>query len=118
MNKSLLIAALAGVCFAGSAMAYSPKETTTQPPALKLVPSKVVAPTDLPRAFANAVVNVEFTLDAAGRPQNIRILAVTDASVTRQLVAALSQWRFDPAANAAIAPRKRFVLPLKIVPEV
>jgi hypothetical protein len=57
MNKSLsLVAALAAVVLTGSTFAYTPKDSHHQSAvaAIKLTPSKVVMPTNLPRSFLRA----------------------------------------------------------------
>ncbi len=121
MRKSLsLVAALVAVVFTGSTFAYSPTDATAKSavPVIRLVPSKVVQPTDLPRTFARAVVNVEFSLNQAGQPQDIKVLSTNDRVLKERIVQAFSQWRFDAAAQTPGAIAKRFVLPLEIVPEV
>ena len=116
LNKSLLLAALMGVALTGSAFAF-PASDPAGTPAPRPIVSSVVKPTGLPREFAGAVVNIEFSLDQAGQPRDIRVLRVSDPVLKRQVVAAFSQWRFSPGANDAAAAPKRFVLPLELQPE-
>ena len=116
--KTLLFAvALTGFSLPGSAFAYSPKDapasslnTTTPPP----TPTAVVRPTGLPLHFAKAIIEVEFSLDAAGQPQDIKVLALSDPTVKRQLLAAFRQWRFAGGASDATNGPKRFVLPIEL----
>lgn len=119
-NSLLLAAALAGVAVTGNAFAYSPKDSVKPviTPAPRPIPSSVVKPVDLPRNFSGAVVNVEFTLDAAGQPRDIEVLRVSDPVLKRQLVSAFSQWRFETGASNAAASAKRFVLPIELQPGV
>lgn len=113
MNKSLsLVAALAALVLTGSAFAYAPTGS-----AAKLVPSKVVSPTDLPRTFTRTVVNIEFTVDQNGRPQDITV-ATSDRNAKEQIVKAFSQWQFEVTSRDTTTTAKRFVLPLEIVPSV
>jgi len=121
MNKNLsFTAALAALVLTGSAFAFTP-DPTKQPIAgsvAKLVPSKVVKPTNLPLSFTRAVMNVEFSLDASGRPQDIKILSNADRAAKEQIAKAFAQWKFEPVAREAGAEPKRFILPLDVIPEV
>lgn len=116
MKSLLLAAALSSAALTGSALAYSPKDAAAPTP--RLVPSSVVKPTGLPLNFAGATINIEFSLDAGGQPQNIKVLWVDDAVLKRRLVEAFRQWRFDTGANAKAAGDKRFILPVELRPEV
>jgi len=119
-KKSLLLAALAAVTLTTvNAFAYGP-QTSASPaaaPALRPIPASVVQPSGLPRSSAGAIIDVEFSLDQAGQPRDIKVLRVDDAVLKRQLVAAFSQWRFDASAIPA-GIQKRFILPIEIRPEV
>lgn len=121
IKKSVLLAALTGVALTVNAFAYSPKDSAKAPatPAPRVVAASVVKPTDLPMNFAGQVINVEFSLDSSGSPQDIKVLWVEDKRLKKQLVAAFSQWRFEQSASgdAANAP-KRFILPISLRPEV
>jgi hypothetical protein len=117
MKSLLFTAALAGVALTGNAFAYSPKDAIALP-APRPVASSVVQPTGLPSAYSGKVVNIEFSLDQAGRPRAIEVLRVDDAVLKRQLVEAFRQWRFAPGVNDPALSQKRFVLPLQLRPEV
>lgn len=118
MNKSTtLLAALAAIVLSSSAFAYSPNSARHQAAAAKLVPSKIVNPTDLPRSFVRSTVNIEFSLDASGQPRDIMVHTNADRAVKDQIAAAFSQWRFDLTQNTSNLDTKRFVLPLEIVPQ-
>lgn len=126
MKKSLLlVAAFAGVFVTGSAFAghdaADVKAASGQ--SIHLTPAKVVSPTGLPSAYENATVKVEFSVDPEGQPQEIRLDSVDVRSpnervLKRQLVEAFRQWRFDGDVNAASTTGQRFILPLKLRPEV
>jgi hypothetical protein len=120
ITKSLLIAALAGLALSSSALAYSPNDTARTPASAvpRPVPASVVQPTGLPLKFADAVINIEFSLDPAGQPRDIKVLRVDDPVLKRQLVAAFKQWRFESAPNAPVASDRRFILPVHLKPEV
>jgi hypothetical protein len=118
-KKAILLAALAGVALSVNALAYSPKDSTAPAtPAPHVVPSSVVQPTNLPRSFAGAVINVEFSLDHAGQPRDIKVLWESDPVLKKQLVSAFRQWRFETAVNDPEVTTKRFILPIKLNPEV
>ena len=114
LKQSLLLAALAGVVLTTtSALAFAPKDATAAT-APRPIQSSVVNPTGLPRNFAGEVINVEFSLDAAGAPRDIQVLHVSDPVLKRQLVAAFRQWRFETAAGNATPATKRFILPIEL----
>ena len=111
-KKSLLIAALAGVALSVNAFAYTPSDSSAST-APRPIASTVVKPTGLPRSFAGGIVNVEFSLNQAGQPRDIKVLQVSDPVLKRRLVAAISQWRFEKSAGDDSAS-KRFILPLEV----
>lgn len=61
------------------------------------VPMKVVPPTNLPRRFLGATVTVMLTVDASGRPHDIKVISAKDPRLRESVVEALSQWEFKPA---------------------
>jgi TonB family protein len=118
--KSLVIAAaLTGVLFTHSASAYTPEELARRALVAASRPAPtVVQPIDLPVGYTGGTINVEFTLDPSGRPQDIRVPSVYDPLLKRQVVKAFGQWRFTPAANEPKHEVRRFVLPLQLKPAV
>lgn len=115
--KSLLVAlAFSSAALSATAFAYTPKTEQSAPPP-RVVRSSVVNPTGLPRNYEGSVINVEFSLDKAGAPQNIKVLWVDDAVLKRQLVEAFRQWRFEPAAGDTTVTERRFLLPVQLRPE-
>lgn len=119
MKSLLLAAAVTGVSLASSAFAFGPTDQASivTTPTPKVVPSSVVRPERLPMRFSGAVINVEFTLDAAGQPQQIKVLT-NDTAVKKQLGEAFRQWRFEPGVTGADANQKRYILPVHLLPEV
>lgn len=117
MNKFTLTAAVAAVLLTSTAFAYTPKdEHKIVGPLPKLVPSHIVQPSNLPLSFTRSIVTIEFSLDASGRPQDIKVVSNADQGVKAQVVKAFAQWKFEPVSGAT--PAKRFVLPLDITPDV
>jgi len=112
--KNLIIAALATLAVSSSAFAYNPKEATVPTPGTlaKLVPLEIVNPQRLPLSFARQTFTVEFTLDAAGRPQQIEVVSKTDRATRQAVISAFQQWKFDPRAMTV---GQRYVLPLEVV---
>ncbi len=78
------------------------------------LPSKVIAPTDLPRRFVDATVMIALTVDAAGLPHDIAIMKPIDPELSRALIPALAQWRFTPAQKDGQPVAQRVVLPIKL----
>lgn len=119
INKSSLLPALAGVALIGNVLAFSPNDpvSSAATPVPRVITSSVVKPTELPRYFLGAVINVEFSLDQTGQPYDIRVLHVGDPVLTQRLLTAFSQWRFEPGESGPMANRKRFLLPIELRPE-
>ncbi len=112
MKSFLLAAALLGATLPVSALAYTPKDAASTP-APRVVPTSVVKP-GLPPGFSRALIDVEFTLDQTGRPQDIKVRSVKDPVLKRHLVEAFRQWRFDTGTTGADTTAKRFVIPLDV----
>lgn len=115
MKSFLLAAALLGVSLPVTALAYTPKDSAAPAaaPALRPIPSSIVKP-GLPPGLSHTLVEVEFSLDPTGKPQNIRVPSVRDPIFKHYLVEAFRQWRFEPGTAAATPAGKRFILPLEI----
>jgi TonB family protein len=112
--KQIITSVLAALVLASPALAYTPQQAAavTEAAIVKLVPIKVVEPERLPRDFTRALVTVRFTLDDAGRPQDVEVVSKTDRAVRDQVLKAFKQWRFDPQAAST---SKRFTLPIEVV---
>ena len=63
--------------------------------------AKVTAPTDvrttLPAGLPRTRMVVACTLDASGNVRNVRVLEAGPADMTAKVVAALNNWKFQPA---------------------
>jgi len=116
MKSFLIAAALTSLTLPGSVFAHTLNESTQRAtaPAPRPIPATVVKPTGLPLDFSVALINVEFTLDQAGKPSGIKVLSLIDPVLKRQLVAAFRQWRFEPGARDPASTQKRFVLPIEL----
>ena len=113
MKTTRLLAAFAGVSLATSMFAMlSPAPANAD--ATAPMPTVVVNPTRLPLSFRGGTFDVDFKLDANGKPYDIRVRSVRDAQVARQIKTAFSQWTFTPAPDQKWTQEKRFVVPLEI----
>ncbi len=115
-KSKLLAAALGAAVVATSAFAFDAKAPAQPMP--HLIASSVVKPVDLPANFTGATLKVEFSLDQAGQPQDIKVLATHDLRVKKQVADAFRQWRFETVAGNTSAGAKRYVLPIELRPEV
>jgi TonB family protein len=117
MIKILVGAVLAGGIVSSSAFA-SVEALSVWPQiarADKPTVTKVVNPTGLPQRVDGATINVAFTVDQNGAPQNIRLLSSSDRLLERSLIPALAQWRFAPVLKNGAPVSTPVVMPLKLV---
>lgn len=110
-------AALAAGLFATSAFAYTEQPTPwpQAPRADVPVVAKVVNPTGLPQRAEGQTIDVAFTVDASGQPRNIRLLGVSDPTLSKSLIPALSQWRFTPVQKNGVPVSTHVVMPIKLL---
>lgn len=78
------------------------------------VPVSVVAPTVGPE-YTGATVQLEFTVDASGKPAQFAVKFATDDTLATAVVQAVKQWRFTPAEKNGSPVATKVVLPVKIV---
>ncbi|MDQ5977324.1 MAG: hypothetical protein QG602_296 [Verrucomicrobiota bacterium] len=79
------------------------------------VPTKVVAPADIPRPYQNETIRVSLTVDAEGRARNVDLLDGRDPSLVRRLLPAVAQWRFTPALRNGRPVSAPIILPVQLV---
>ena len=115
-NPRVLLTALMTFALAGTGWAASSPEVINSTTGETLVVSKLVHPTMLPESFTGGVVEVGFTVDESGVPQDVQVLSSTDREVKKRLTNAVKRWRFDPAASRAVEA-KRYIVPIEIVME-
>ena len=77
--------------------------------------AKVVAPTDLPNSARGATVTLRFTVDASGVPHDIQIVSRGDQNLRKQMISAVSQWKFTPARKNGVAVPLKVELPVQVV---
>ena len=78
------------------------------------VPVTVVSPTVGPE-YTGATVQLEFIVDATGKPAEFSVKSATDESLATTVVQAVKQWRFTPAVKNGYPVATKVVLPVKIV---
>jgi TonB family protein len=112
--KTILASALAALVLSSSAFAYNPNKPllSTIDSSVKLVPTKVVNPSNLPSGFSHGILTVEFSVDEKGRPRNVEVVSEASRDVKQQVVKAFQQWKFQPSAASNTT---RYVLPLEVV---
>lgn len=80
------------------------------------VPVAVVAPS-VSADYNGSVVQIEFVVDAKGRPDRFRVRSTPDSDVASAVVDAVKQWRFTPALADGKPVATKVVLPVRIVDE-
>ncbi len=78
------------------------------------VPVAVVSPS-VGVEYAGTTVQVEFLVDATGKPADLKLKSETDYALSAAVTSAVRQWRFTPAINNGVAVATRVSLPIRIV---
>jgi periplasmic protein TonB len=115
--KKLVVLLSVGLLPVVAASAASPEqaylESCRKEPGVP-VPVSVVAPTVGPE-FNGSVVQLEFVVDAQGKPAQFSVKSAPDNALARTVVEAVKQWRFKPAESNGQPVATKVVLPVKIV---
>ncbi|MBS0662155.1 MAG: energy transducer TonB [Verrucomicrobia bacterium] len=114
--KYLLGAALFGSLLSVSAYALN-RDNVAAPVLTTPVVKEVVHPTGLMDRHEGITVNVSMTIDAQGKPHDIRLLSLRDPYLVKQLVPTLAQWRFAPATRDGVPVSMKVILPVKLIAE-
>jgi len=77
------------------------------------VPVKVVAPDAAP-SQAGATAQLEFVVDALGRPQDVRVISATDYAFGSTAREAVSRWKFKPATRNGEPVSMKVALPVVV----
>jgi TonB family protein len=78
------------------------------------VPVKTIQPIELPATHRGSAVNLSMTIDAAGKPSNVRVANVSDQAAYRRIIATVSKWEFSPARKDGVAVPAKVELPLEV----
>ena len=114
----VLAAALLGGLLSTSAFAVTTDAHAKAVAAMKFeapVPAEVVQPTGLSPSLVGETVQISLTIDAAGKPHDVKAMSSHDQALLRNVVAAVSQWKFTPARMNGVPVATKAVLPLRLV---
>jgi TonB family protein len=78
------------------------------------VPVKIVEP-DADPSLAGARVEVEFVVDATGKPQNVHVVSATDYAFGTTVRDAVTRWKFAPARPSGTPVAMTVLLPVVVV---
>lgn len=78
------------------------------------VPLTVVSPV-VPAEYAGTTVELEFTIDAKGKPEDIVSRTPVESDLVHLLSRTIAQWKFEPLRRDGKAVPSRVVLPVRIV---
>ena len=115
-NKFILLFSVSAL-LSLTAAAKSPESTYIQNCAKSPeipVPVAVVSPS-VAQQYAGATVELEFTVDTAGRPTELSVKYSPDEALAATVLTAVKQWRFTPAQLNGTPVAKKVSLPVKIV---
>jgi hypothetical protein len=78
-------------------------------------PTQVVTPSGIARRFEGETIRVRLALDAAGQPVRVDLVGSQDVNLVRNLLPAVSQWRFSPAMLDGRPVAAQIELPILLV---
>lgn len=78
------------------------------------VPVTVVSPT-VSEQYVGTAVEIEFVVDATGKPVDLSVKSRADETLVTAVVDAVKQWRFQPALRDGAPVAAKVVLPVKII---
>jgi len=108
IQSVIATAALLGVLSSASAL------TTTAVSFEAPVPVKTIQPIELPSSHHGSAVKLSMTVDANGKPSNVRVADVRDQAAYRRIIATVSKWEFAPARKNGVAVPAKVQLPLEV----
>lgn len=114
MKTKIALTVLASAVFLGTAAFATPSTPAPIATADLPVPVKVVQPTDLPRSFTEATVELTFTIDEAGNVHDVAPVSRIDKKVAQRLLPAVAQWKFTPMVEDGRPVPVRVIFPLKL----
>ncbi len=78
------------------------------------VPVAVVTPS-VGAEYAGITVQLEFIVDATGKPAEFSVKSETDSALAAAVTDAVKQWRFKPAVSNGMPVATKVALPIRIV---
>lgn len=107
------LAALSAISAIGKTEEQAYLESCRKEPGVPL-PVSVVTPT-VGEEYAGTTVQLEFVVDATGKPADFSVKSNTDATLAATVTDAVKQWRFTPAMSHGVAVATKVSLPIRIV---
>jgi protein TonB len=80
------------------------------------MPISVVSP-NVGSNFQGETVEIEFTVDTAGKPSDFLVKSASDGNLAELVVAAVKKWEFAPATKDGVPVTTTVDLPVRIGPE-
>ncbi len=108
IQSVIATAALLGVLSSASAL------TTTAVSFEAPVPIKTIQPIELPSSHRGSEVSLSLTVDATGKPSNVRVANVRDQAAYKRIIATVSKWEIAPARKNGVAVPAKIQLPLEV----
>ncbi len=112
----LIVGALLSVAASASTLEQTYLESCNKDPGVP-VPVTVVSPAVGPE-FQGGLVQLEFVVDALGKPAEFSIKFASDDVLATAVVKAVKQWRFQPAEVDGKPVAKKVMLPVRVVDPV
>lgn len=109
MGAALTVAASAKTIEQAYVESYS--KTTTGP-----VPVSVVTPR-LSADYVGDKVELEFVVDATGKPTQFSVKSSPDVALTDAVLDAVKKWEFKPATRNGVPEATKVLLPIVVVDE-
>lgn len=113
----LVVLLIVGVVPAVFATALTPEsaylESCLKQPGVP-VPIAVVSPI-VGSEFSGGSVQLEFVVDADGKPSAFSVRSATDKALATAVVRAVKKWRFQPAFANGVPVATKVMLPVSIV---
>jgi periplasmic protein TonB len=109
----LSLGALPAIAAPASTLEQTYLSTCNKDPGVP-VPVTVVSPT-VGAEYNGAAVHLEFLVNVDGKPSEFSIKSTTDDVLARAVLAAVKQWRFQPAELDGKPVARKVALPVKIV---
>lgn len=118
--KNILLAAtvlggLLSVTSASAAVIIDSAVTTDVASYSAPTPLKIVAPSGIARRYQGETIRLSLTVNEAGQPKNIQLLADRDPNLVRHLLPAIAKWEFTPAMKNGQPVSADIVLPIELV---
>jgi protein TonB len=107
------LVALTTAAFAAQSAEESYLATCRKEPGVP-VPVAVVSPRVSPE-FAGRTVEVSFTVNEKGQPTELAVNSSIEGELASAVVAAVEQWKFQPALRDGAPVSTKVVLPVRVI---